>query len=589
MTKGQCGPIRLFPCFLIEWTCQKKGRKAVATDQEKLMGLMQEVIDTLREENASLRSDREELLTEIKGLREMLAEANAANGGLRQEIANLTESVEYLQRKLFGKASEKTPDPNQLCLFNEVESEADETVPEPDLKEEVIKGEQKKEGNRRSRKAIIANLPVRDVVIPLDPEEQKCDLCGTQMVRTGKKFIREEIQFVPAKVTLIHYYEETWECPKCKAEDDVFETKSSIAPTPLMKHSLASPSTVACLIWKKFVQGVPLCRMESEWEAMGLTLHRSVMANWINYCAMEYLLPMYDRLHQLMLERDILHGDETPCRILRKENPDDPDKAYMWVYSTGDDGGSPIILYDPRPGRKGEYAKEFLKGFSGFLHCDGYSGYNTVEDIDRVGCLSHLRRKYYDAIPAKRKAGDKKLPAEIGVEYCDRIFELERKYRELPPEEKKEKRLETELPILLEMKEWADSLRPAGGSKLEKAVTYTDNQWPTFLNYFRDGRLEATNNKSERCVKSYVIGRKNFLFHDTVKGAKASAVLYSLVETAKANDLDIYKYLYMLLSNMPDYKDEPEGIDDFLPWSDYTKKKCAGPKHKNPEIRFAGN
>ena len=549
-------------------------------DQEKLIETLETVITGLQKQNDALRTDNEKLLKSVEDL-------SAANTGLLQQVANLTESVDYLKRKLFGKAREKTPDPNQLCLFDEVETEADPSVPEPDLKEEVIRSEQKKEGNRRSRKAIIAGIPTEKVVIPLSDADKVCELCGTQMVKIGEKFVRQELQFVPAQIKLIEYYEETYACPRCKLENDVFEEISSIAPEPLMKHSLASPSTVAYLMYKKFVQDVPLYRMEQEWESMGLTLHRSVMANWINHCATEYLRPVCGRMHELMMQREIIRADETPCQVLKEPGREATSKSYFWVFSTGDDGGPQIILFDYKPGRKGEYAKEFLKGFNGFLECDGYAGYNTVEDIIRVGCLAHLRRKYFDAIPVKREAGSNKLPAEVGVEYCDRIFSLERAYQMLPPEEKKQRRLETELPILLEMKEWVDQLRPVGGSKLEKAVIYTKNQWPTFLNYFKDGRLEASNNYSERKVKAYVMARKNFLFHDTVKGAEASAMIMSLVETAKANDLDVYKYLRTLLSEMPDYVKEPAGIDDLLPWSAYIQETCAGPKHKNPEMRLA--
>lgn len=258
----------------------------------------------------------------------------------------------------------------------------------------------------------------------------------------------------------------------------------------------------------------------------------------------------------------------------------------MWIYLSGSDGLPGIVLYDYRPGRGGENPIEFLSGFKGLLHCDGYSAYGRIEDVVLVCCLAHCRRKFYEAVPTGRRKKLKLLdinseeelkepssgmsddngllPAEKGVAFCNRLFFLERCYKELPAEERKQKRQEKEPEIWNEFWSWLGSLNPTGGSKLEKAVNYAFNHKETLMNYLLDGRCEISNNAAERRAKSYATARKNFLFHDTVDGANASAIVMSLIETAKANNLNIYQYLYTLLLYMPDYKNEPAGIKQLM-------------------------
>lgn len=234
------------------------------------------------------------------------------------------------------------------------------------------------------------------------------------------------------------------------------------------------------------------------------------------------------------------------------------------------------------------------------LECDGYTGYNSIENATLVCCLAHCRRYFYEAIPAARRrkmklldinspeeipeeAADpekakeeKRIPAEIGLGYCNQLFRIERTLKELSAQERKSKRLDLEVPVWERFWIWLDTIKPLGGSLLEKAVTYASNHRDLLENYLLDGRCEISNNRAERCAKSYGTGRKNFLFHDTVAGAGASAIIYSLVETAKANHLNVFQYLYTLLLYMPDYKNEPAGVEAMMPWSDFIKERCCG-------------
>ena len=289
--------------------------------------------------------------------------------------------------------------------------------------------------------------------------------------------------------------------------------------------------------------------------------------------------------------------------------------SYMWIYRSGTDDLPCIIMYEYQPGRCGCHPQTFLKDFHGLLQCDGYQGYNKVEDVILVCCMAHCRRKFYEALPAERKKTlklldinssealkepeipeenlDKYIPAEVGVAYCNKLFYLEREFKELSVEDRKSKRLEESKPVLENFFQWVSTLNPTKGSKLEKAVNYAQNHEETLSNFLTDGKLELSNNAAERCAKSYAIGRKNSLFHTSVDGAKSSAVLYSLVETAKANNLNVFQYIYTLLLYMPGCKRGSAGIEQLLPWSDFIKEHCSGlidvetiTVEEHPELSF---
>ncbi|PST29228.1 IS66 family transposase [Enterocloster lavalensis] len=304
-------------------------------------------------------------------------------------------------------------------------------------------------------------------------------------------------------------------------------------------------------------------------------------------------------MHEYLLKRDLLHADETTCQVLREEGKQAEATSYMWIYLTGSDGLPLIILYDYAEGRAGKYARDFLEGFTGLLQCDGYQGYNKVADVILVCCLAHCRRKFFEAIPAGRRKKLKLLdinseiriddpiipaessqgtmiPAEVDLSYCNKLFFIERELKDLPADERKAKREELETPVWESFWKWIATLKPLGGSRLEKTVNYALNHRETLCNYLRDGRCEISNNAAERRAKSYAIGRKAFLFHTSVAGANASAVMYSIIETAKANNLNVFQYLYMVLLYMPDCKNEPKGIEQLLPWSDFMKEHCTG-------------
>lgn len=536
------------------------------SEMEALLQLQKETIESLRQLVDSQRLTIEQM---TKSHEEQTAQLN-------QTIANLNETVEYLKKKLFGSSSEKTIKDEflgQMNLFNEAETFADPSVPEPTLEETVGGYNRKGKKQKATREEILAGLPVIEVPCTVPEEDRNCPYCSTPMEVIGKKVVREELRIIPAKVQRIQYVQEVLGCPECK-KYGASVIVGAETPSPLLKHSLASPSTVAYVMYQKYVNSVPLYRQEADWKQLGVKLRRATLANWVIKCGTDYMEPVYEQLHRHLLERDIIHADETPCQVLKEEGKTAQSKSYMWLYGSGNDGLPPIRLYDYQPSRGGYHAEEFLKGFSGYLTCDGFSGYNKLKNVTRCGCLAHMRRYWYEALPGKTKKSKEKTPAEIGFDYCSQLFELEKEYADLDANTRKAKRLETEPAIWEAYWSWLETVDAAGGSRLAKAVTYAKNQKPYMENYLLDGRCSITNNIAENIARPYAVGRKNFLFHDTVKGARASSIIYSLVETAKLNNLNIYAYLETVLLYMPDYKNEPEGIKELMPWSDMIQQRC---------------
>lgn len=549
------------------------------------------IIEEQTREEDSVMSPEEEkqLLDRLKEKDEVIANLLKTIAQLQTTIANLNETLDELRRKLFGTSSEKRKS------FSGEETPAEESCESEEATE--VKAHTRKRKKKSVREDLYAALPVEEIRCDVPSDDRFCPDCGAAMNHLGYKFVREELRITPAKVVRVRYMQETLVCPACREEDDT-TMKAAKTPKPLLSHSPASPDMVAMVMYQKSFLHLPFYRQEKDWKQKGVPLPRETAANWYNSCALEYLLPVYQALHRELLNREVIHADEVPCQVLHEEGKDASSKSYMWIYLSGTDGKPGIALYDYRPGRSGDHPIEFLSGFTGLLHCDGYSAYGRIEDVILVCCLAHCRRKFFEAVPSGRRKKQKLLdinseqelqqpdkgtgakagllPAEKGVEFCNRLFFLERLYKDLPADERKQKRLETEPQIWDEFWIWLDTLSPTGGSKLEKAVNYALNHKETLMNYLKDGRCEISNNAAERKAKVYVTGRKNFLFHDTVDGARASAVVLSLIETAKANNLNIYQYLYTLLLYMPDYKDEPAGIEQLMPWSDFIKDKCSG-------------
>ena len=482
---------------------------------------------------------------------------------LLAEVKNMDEFLALLRRKQYGRSSEQTPQEEQLGMFNEAEVSYEENAPEP-----VRKG--KRSWERRNAKdeyKLAGQVEYEDIQVEHAPQE-RCPECGGELKFLTKELVREVPEFIPARVIIRRYWRTKYFCPACRKKNKFIALESRV-PAPLLNHSMASASVVSEIMYQKYVNAVPLYRQEEMWRSQGIGFSRTTMANWIIRCSEEWLEPLWEELHKELLKRDVLHVDETTVQVLKEPGKAAGSQSYMWVYRSGNDGLAPIVLFEYHPGRSGEYAERFLQGFQGYLHTDGYAGYNRLTEVTRCGCWAHVRRKFVEAVPNTIATEGGPTPAQQGRSYCDRLFAEENKIMKLEPEQRQKARLEKEEPILRAFWSWLDTLsaQPLAG-QLKKAVEYAQGQRPYLENYLKDPRCQISNNWAENAIRPFAVGRKNWLFSDTVRGARASAVVYSLAQTAKANGLHPRDYLKMLLEELPDldFRAHPERLGRVMPW-----------------------
>lgn len=320
----------------------------------------------------------------------------------------------------------------------------------------------------------------------------------------------------------------------------------------------------------KFVDGVSLYRQEQHYARLGIDLSRGVLSNWM-VKGSEWLELIYSRLKQKLLEQEVLHADETTLQVLKEPGRAAESQSYMCLYRTGCTG-PPIVLFEYQPTRSGEHPRKFLEGFKGYLHADGYAGYHNIPNVTLCGCWAHFRRKVDEALkglPTKqRRSGNSK--AQELLDRINRLFVVERELKQESPGDRLVARNPRSRPIVEELRKGLEDIAPSvlPKSLFGLAVNYGRQQWPKLVRFLEDGRIEIDNNRSERSIKPFVIGRKNFLFCNTPKGARASAVIYSIIESAKENQLNPYAYLNYLFEQLPNLESrDNETLDRLLPWA----------------------
>ena len=499
---------------------------------------------------------------------------------MKQQIEWLMSQLKLSKHRQFGAASEKSEyDHAQLNLFDEVEVTADKTVAEPELIE-IEKYYRKRK--RSSADRLPDNLPVEVIEHDLPEDEQICLECTGALHVMGKE-TRRELVIIPAQAKIREHVRKVYACRGCEQNADHVPIVKAQMPEPVIKGSFASPEAIAHIMTQKFVMGSPLYRQEQELNRNGIMLSRQTMSNWLIRATEDWLLPIYKQLHIELLKRDVLHADESVLQVLHEPGKTAQSKSYMWLYRTSGDTKQSIILYEYQPGRHAKYPEKFLEGYDGYLHTDGYDAYHKLPgNITVVGCLAHVRRKFDEALkilPEKDRIGSHTLR---GKRYCDKLFEFEREYAELSPEKRYEQRQESAKPILDAFFAWAESVNALPKSPLGKAVDYALSQRKYLERYLLDGRLEISNNRAERSIKPFVIGRKNFLFANTPRGAKASAVMYSIIETAKENGLNPFDYLVHIFRTAPNLTLVADSkAVELLPWSASLPKHVYRPAPAN--------
>ena len=512
---------------------------------------------------------REELLKIIEEQGKQIAE-------LKQQLDWFMSQFKLLKQKQYGSSSE-TLDSDQLSLFNEAEATSDLSKPEPSLTE--VKAHHRKR-TRLTTDKLPDDLPVEIIEHTLPEEDAHCKACGHELHVMGKE-IREELKIIPAKAVIKRHVQNVYSCRNCEKTSDSVSIVKADMPEPVIKGSFASPESLTHIAVQKYTMALPLYRQEQEWKQKGILLSRQTMSNWLLKAGGDWLAPIYEEMKKQLLSKEVLHADETTVQVLNEPGKKSQTKSYMWLYRTSGDAKKHIILYEYQKDRGHSRPKDFLKDFKGYLHTDGYSGYHKLsEDIIVVGCLAHVRRKFFEAYKTLDKDKRADSPSARGIAYCDALFKLERDFADLSHEERFKERLKESEPLLEEFYEWVDSLKPLPQSLLGTAVGYAKSQRKYIHNFFLDGRLEISNNRAERSIKPFVIGRKNWMFSVSPAGAKTSAMYYSLLISAKENGLSPYEYLVYVFSQAPNLGKAGyiSKFTDLLPTSDNLPEELYVPK-----------
>lgn len=496
-----------------------------------------------------------------------------------ERICELEQMLLNVQRARFGQHSEKRvyvlDDGNeQLSMFGEATTDAADTseVQNKDQQDETPDDNGEIEVSAHTRKPkrtleeLCRNLPVEERIIDL-PEEEKVNANGEPLTCIGIESIRTEIEVERTRARVVKYFRKVYKDEAFAREYGDTPIIAPATPVPLLPHSYLSRSLATDVLIRKYADALPLYRQEQIWRRQGLPLKRGTMANWIIQLSTRYFRRLWKRMKAKLLEQGVIHADETVIQVLKEEGRSPTSESRMWVYASGKRSGPQIRIFEYRDSRSGDCAVEFLGNYHGVLISDGFSGYNKVSDVIRAGCWAHMQRKWREAMP-KGEIGKKSMAAQ-GYKFCNRLFALERKLDELNDAERQEQRREKAAPIIEEYYAWIGTItRPSG--KLKEAVNYALNQKEYLCAFLEHGEIEISNNQAENAIRPFVVGRKGWLFSDTPEGAEATAIVYSLMETAKANNLRLEDYTQHLLTVLPErlVADPETGIDDLLPWAD---------------------
>ena len=528
-----------------------------------------------------------QLNTTVKHLVDALTQKDKALADMQTRLDEMTEELKLLRKKLFGSSTEHMSNPyvnsDQLTIYPFLGIEP-EKEPEPVEAEYIeIQGYTKSKKAKSTLKEQFSNIPVKQVFIDsLSDEDKLCPTCGTEMQPIGTEIIRREVIHVKPSMYMLEYVGTTYGCPVCKDTEDPQFVKDNKAPAALIKGSYTSPSLTSWVLYEKFAKSVPFYRLEKSLEELGAKISRTTMANWAIQCNSLYFKNLTDYFHRELLKRKYLMMDETPIQVLHEPGRTPESKSYVWLMRSGNDGLPPIIYYRYAPTRSGDVALELTDGIQPgtYLMCDGFSGYNKLKDVRRCTCYAHIRRYFYEAIPAGHDR-DITNPAVQGVMYCNKLFSYENKYaeRHYKPETIKKRRLKDEEPVIKAFLDWADKQVVTGNGKFAKALTYLKNRRNDLMTYLEDGHCSLSNNWSENSIRPVTVGRKNWLFSSSVDGAEASMNIYTIIEMAKLHGLNRQKYLEYILEHRPSAEMADEELSLLAPWNKDVQEACGKCDH----------
>lgn len=493
----------------------------------------------MKKEINTLPSSPEVLEQIIADLRRELETEKAEKISYKERYVRLLEELRLAKHQRFSSSSEKNV--LQHDLFDEAGIELPEEL-QDQLEDE---GEHNKKSKKKHpvRRPLPKELPREVVIHDIAEDEKKCQ-CGACLVRIGEE-ITEQLKYIPAQLSVVQHVRPKYACKPC-AEN----IKIAAMPTLLLPKCIATPELVAYTIVAKYADHIPLYRQQAIWSRLDIDLPRSSLCGWVLKVA-ELCEPLISCLQQKIIEYDYTQADETTAQVLNEVGRDNQTKSYMWVYRGG--GEKPCVVYDYQPTRGGYHAEKFLTGFKGYLQTDAYSGYHFAihnASITPVGCMAHARRKFADILKIAKTNG---LATEA-LKFIRALYAVEKTAHEknMSAEERYHYRQEKSVPLLTAYKQWLDThlTKTSEQAKIGNAIRYSLSNWNALNNYLKDGRIEIDNNLAENAIRPFALGRKNWLFQGSPKGAKAGATFYSLIETCKANNVEPYQYFCAMLQRI---------------------------------------
>ena len=495
---------------------------------------------------------------------------------MQQQINTLNEKIAIINARHFGRSTEKLDTlPGQMSVFNEAEAAAAEAVAEPAIEQVVVRRKKQK----GQRKEDLSRLPVRIANHELTKEQLKA-VFGENGWKRLPDEVYSRVEYQPAVREVVEHHVAVY---AAKKNDD--RIVRADRPVDLLRGSIATPSLVAAIMNAKYTNAIPLYRIAQDFEKSEMILGRATMANWVILCSERYLSLVYDRLQKHLCSQKIIQADETTCQVTKDGRPSDT-KSYMFVYRTSEHcKEKPVILYQYGKTRSKSNIQKFLRGFSGILVSDAFSGYKSLdkndENIRSAFCWAHARRDYTDALKAL-KGDAKELAGETvahkALVQIAAIYKAEEALKDVSAEERKMRRQREVAPLVEAYFAWVHEQDPATilSQRTRDGLNYSMNQEKYLKVFLEDGNIPIDNSATERAIRPFTIGRANWHIIDTVHGAEASATIYSLVETAKANKLKIYEYLKHLLTEIPKHMDDTnmDFLEGLLPWSEKLPEEC---------------
>ena len=497
----------------------------------------------------------DKLPDDVESLKKLLLAERKTNLRLQKQIDELFETIRLARHQRFGASSEKAP--GQGELFDEAEDTVDEADPvEPEAL--ASSSETKPKKKSVARKPLPAQLPRIRNVIELPEDERVCP-CGCQLTEIGED-VGEQLEIIPAKLRVIEHVRKKYACKSC-------EETIKTAPTAnvLLPKAIASANTMAYIITAKYADGLPLYRLSTILKRYGIDYSRQTMSESVIATAQK-LEPLMEHFRQELLASTVMHMDETTVQVLNEPGKAPQSKSYMWV-QRGGPPGKPIVLFNYDPSRSSAVPDRLLENYSGTLMSDGYAAYQQVaakKNLTHLCCWAHSRRKFVDAQKAqpKGKAGR----ADSAIAKIAKLYAVEKRHKQSESPTRQLARENESKIVLAEFKLWLEKtqLQVPPKNALGKAINYTLKYWPELSRYIESGDWPIDNNVAENAIRPFVIGRKAWLFSHSQRGATASANLYSLIETAKANAQEPYQYLSWLFERLP--KTKPSDYAALMPW-----------------------